>query len=120
MTRYFDGEPTFKCWLCQDTGFVPIVHPRDLRTIIETWGADVPDNFDYPPLNQETVRRLENARCSIACHCPAGKPKLDPHYDETRDCRFDGRDYQAVRNWIAEKRSFQEVDLDAYEYPGAR
>jgi len=115
-----DGrEARYNCWRCQDTGFVPIVPPKDIKTIEETWPDGPPDRFDYNPLASEAVRPLHFGRHSCACSCSLGARMTGIiQYDSEKDCYYPHgtkESYQQIRDWfaaravrIAESRKFKE------------
>lgn len=115
-----DGrEPRYHCWRCQDTGFVPIVCPKDIKTIEETWPDGPPSKFDHQPRCSEAVRPLHLGRYSAACSCSKGQPMQGIiRFDSEECCYFPNtteQSYQDVRDWfaaravrIAESRKFAE------------
>lgn len=115
-----DGrEARYNCWRCQDTGFVPIVPPKDIETIAETWPEGPPTKFDHQPRCSEAVRPLRLGRYSAACACSKGSPmKGILQFDSEACCYFPNtteQAYQDVRDWfaaravrIAQSRKFNE------------
>lgn len=98
-------EPTFRCWRCTDTGFVPVIHPIDVPEIERVWPDGPPDRFDYGDVYLPAGAVLRSAWASLDCTCARGAArKSDDRFDEARHCYFTGKNYEYVREWFAKRR----------------
>lgn len=110
------SEPTYRCWRCHDTGFVPIVAPYDLRELLRVWPDGPPDRWDYAEVFRPAGAVIRSCGgYAIDCVCPRGQIRRGPYYDEQEHCLFRGKggasepgSYQYVREWIKARQSFRE------------
>lgn len=99
--KKFDSrEPRYDCWRCEDTGFVPIICPKDIKVIAEQWPEGPPDKFDYSPICDQASKPLHLGRWGIDCSCPRGYRGSEFRYDEDKHCYFTGHNYEQVRAWF--------------------
>ena len=78
MPRYHDGQETFDCLLCRDTGSVIVVHPKSVARIKAGGGQAMVDEPAKHPLYTGVVR----------CYCKhaVGMDWIKSIYEEYRFC----------------------------------
>lgn len=101
-------ETTYRCKLCQDSGFVPVIYPDDVAEIERVWPEGPPDRFNYGDVYFHAGAVLRSAWSSLDCSCEMGAVRQSKvRYDAQRHCRFDeiNQDrYEQVRAWFAKRR----------------
>ena len=88
--------PRFRCWKCQDAGFVTLWHLVTMRAIAK---------------GDEIAPRLRKSMVTL-CNCDAGRAKVSPEgsrrrvwteehvYDETRHCLYGTGDLDELREFV--------------------
>lgn len=102
-------DPTYRCYRCQDTGVVPIIHPRSLKRLLAVWPDGPPDRFQYADVCAPAGVPIVYT-AGRDCACQRGEKRPGPHYDEAQDCYFTGSNFDDVREWFIrdrESRRFQ-------------
>lgn len=119
------GEPTYRCWLCQDAGTRRIVHPVSIVSARE-----------FMTVDGETLlklfHRMENPKGSVdlmsavvACVCEAGDRWLRflvQRFDGAKHLEWNDTEdqWQSVTDFAEKSRNVgREFNADEHEYVGA-
>lgn len=111
-------DPTYRCWRCNDTGSVPVIHPRSLKQVLRIWPEGPPDRFQYADVCQPAGVPIVYT-AGLDCTCAVGRVRPGPHYNEREHCHFTGAaqphqagSYQKVREWVVNRNAFSEWNPD--------
>lgn len=108
--RYAEGEPTYRCLKCLDSGIIPIWHPESVTAACATL-----DGAERGQLGQPFTLYEAAARCS----CTAGNEHpILPEFDANAFCRIDLTESREARKeslltWAEEHRKIPVHDCFA-------
>lgn len=107
--QYDSPEATYRCWLCEDFGWVGVLYPASVAIIERTWPDGPPDWFECAEGGRDIRWGV------VLCVCERGdvyaKHWSSPRYDSAHMCRYNGVNFQQVREWFAARRESQKFQV---------